>query len=195
MNHNVISFWLVAGMSFAGAGFAQESSGPLGVGSTVPATCSISPSGVLALPFNRNLSIDSQFYGNVNIDIVCSGGAFPQMVEFNDGLMEGFANGTKYRGMQPADVDTNNAVIFYELVASSSTGNNNYADNPNDAVVLIGLDDTTDYVNNFWSVTNTDLVMHGKIVGASDGSLLTTDTIPAGSYSDTVVMTMTFGTS
>ena len=171
---------------------AQTMSGPLSVGSSIPATCSIEPAGALSVVLNASQPMDSQSYGNVEINIDCQGGAVPQKVEFDDGLMEGFLDDgtTKARGMENAG---NGVVIFYELVASYGLFDANPS-NPN--VTLIELDDSTDYSNSNWSTSNTDLVMHGRIVGAVDGSTyLATDSVPSGAYSDTVVMTLTFGAS
>lgn len=171
---------------------AAQTSGPLGVATTVPSSCTApSPDGNLNVALNVNRDFDGQFFSNVNVEIICQGGAEVSQISFDPGTSDGSYSGANYRGM----VNSAGDVIFYELVAAPSTfasaSDANYQSIP-----VTGGDATYDHST--WPSSTPELNMRAKITGGklSDDTELAMDAtseVPPGTYNDTVLMTLTFG--
>ena len=184
---------------------ADTSNKPLNVGTQVPASCSVSSETLsLQLAADRT-SFDSQSTYSANINIECTGGAAPTSVTFDDGQMRGIFSNAATRPSVPSGVPGvvehfrgmmgSSATLFYQLIASPG-----FSSNPNNGLTdyIKVSDDNGDadfvYTNPNWTSSNTALTVHGKLVAGVDdeSNFLTPGDVPAGDYSDTVLMTVAF---
>ena len=184
---------------------ADTSNKPLNVGTQVPASCSVS-SATLSLQLNAShTDFGDQPPTTIGIDIECTGGAAPDSVTFDDGQMRGIFSNAATRPSVPSGVPGvvehfrgmmgSSATLFYQLIASPG-----FSSNPNNGLTdyIKVSDDNGDadfvYTNPNWTSSNTALTVHGKLVAGVDdeSNFLTPGDVPAGDYSDTVLMTVKF---